>query len=257
MDNYKDIKALNYSGAKQILKSPAHFQASLLEERKDSAALKFGRLVHLALLLPREFVRVVKIKPDLDGRTTEGKAAKKAFEESLVEGDEIVDQEMYDVINDITESAEIAVASLGIDSSTWITETPYSMEYNGVAIKGRPDLITTINGEQVVIDLKTCMDASPAEFARTVHNFKYHMQAAWYLKLTGAKKFIFVAVEKEYPYAFRVYQLDEASISEGQKLMDEAVLIYNNSTKFNSWPSYTKDLTELSLPRYAFTSTNQ
>ena len=39
--------------------------------------------------------------------------------------------------------------------------------------------------------------ANPDKFTRSIVNFHYHLQAAHYLQATGAKRFIFIAVEKE------------------------------------------------------------
>ena len=126
-----------------------------------------------------------------------------------------------------------------------------------ITLKGRPDLIAKdANGDLVVVDLKTTQDASPAAFAKDVANFKYHLQAAFYMRLTGAKKFVIVAQEKELPCANRVYTLDEAALAEGNRLMDEAIALYTQCVAFDSWPTYTKDITTLSLPKWAI-STNQ
>jgi hypothetical protein len=75
--------------------------------------------------------------------------------------------------------------------------------------------------------------------------------------LTDAKRFILIAVEKEAPYAYKIYELDEAAIAEGKRLMEAAMATYVQCLTFNAWPSYNSELTTLSLPRYAFTSTQQ
>lgn len=255
MEDYASIIGLNYSGAKQILKSPAHYQAWLKAEQKDTPALKFGRLVHTATFLPKEFNSTVAIAPEVDRRTKAGKEAYEAFTASLPANAEVVDNDTYGEVCAVTESAEKAIASLGCDITKWEAEKPVYKEWGGAIIKGRPDLITEIGGEKVVIDLKTTQDAAEQSFARDVFNFKYFLQAAFYLELTGAKRFILVAVEKEAPYAAKVYELDEASVAEGRKLMESAMATYVQCLKFNVWPSYDSGLTTLSLPRYAFTST--
>jgi len=254
MDNYKDIIGLNYSGAKVLLKSPAHYQAWLTAEHKDSPAMKFGRLVHTATLQPKEFNAKVAISPDVDRRTKVGKEAYEVFVSALTADTEVVDKDTYDIVCAVTESAEKALASLGCDTTKWSTEEPVSKQWNGAFIKGRPDLVTAINGEKVVIDLKTTQDASADSFSRDVFNFKYFLQAAFYMELTGASRFLLIAVEKEAPYATKVYELDEAAIAEGKRLMESAMSTYVQCLKFNTWPSYGSELTTLSLPRYAFTS---
>jgi hypothetical protein len=66
----------------------------------------------------------------------------------------------------------------------------------GQRCKCRPDWYqgTTI------VDLKTCQDASANSFARACATFAYHTQAAHYLNGTFADRFVFVAVEKTYPF---------------------------------------------------------
>ena len=73
----------------------------------------------------------------------------------------------------------------------------------GLRCKCRPDWL---NGA-TVIDLKTTTDASPAGFAKSCATFRYHVQASHYLAGLPAERFIFIAVEKVYPYAVGVYQL--------------------------------------------------
>ena len=54
-------------------------------------------------------------------------------------------------------------------------------------------------------------------------NFKYHLQAAHYLQGTGAKRFIFVAVEKVFPYSVGVYELSPHFIERGYELQEKAL----------------------------------
>ena len=87
-EEYQQIGALNYSGAKQILKSAAHYKAWLTAEQEDTAALKMGRLVHLASLEPEVFDRTVRLMPECDRRTKEGKAIFEAFAATMKAGEE-------------------------------------------------------------------------------------------------------------------------------------------------------------------------
>lgn len=282
MSDYTDIPALNYSGAKQILRSPAHYQAWLTQPKEDTKELRFGRLVHLAAFQPKEFEAKVTILPDtapdkptakmLEAYAAGSKKQKpetveriewwEKFNASVPEGNELVSQEEFDHISDVTSSAEDALRSLPITTEIWKTEETYTEDYdlgNGqsVKVKGRPDLVCMVGGELAVIDLKTTKDATPWSFSSDINSFKYHLQAAFYLRLTGAKRFILLAVEKEPPFAWRVYQVDQPSIEVGQALMHDACSIYHSCLTFSAWPSYTQDLTEISIPKYALPTTTQ
>lgn len=256
LDHYNNIVALNYSGCKALLRSPGHYKAWLTEDKKDSPALQMGRLVHLAALQPELLAERVAVAPTVDRRTKDGKAAFEAFQAGLKEGQECVSQDIYDDVIRISIAAHERLIALGL--TDWQTEMGCVLGMgNNITIKGRPDLIAKdAEGNLVVVDLKTTQDASPAAFAKDVANFKYHLQAAFYMRLTGAKSFVIVAQEKELPCANRVYTLDEAALAEGNRLMDEAIALYTQCVAFDSWPTYTKDITTLSLPKWAI-STNQ
>jgi exodeoxyribonuclease VIII len=77
------------------------------------------------------------------------------------------------------------------EESFWADDTP-----TGLRVKARPDWY--FGG--TIVDLKTCQDASPSGFARACATFSYHVQAAHYLNVTFAERFIFIAVEKTYPF---------------------------------------------------------
>ena len=63
-DAYDAIDATRWSMLKLMAKSPAHYHQALLESRKDTTALKFGRAVHLACLEPERFIRETSPTPD-------------------------------------------------------------------------------------------------------------------------------------------------------------------------------------------------
>lgn len=256
LDHYNNIVALNYSGAKMLMRSPLHYKAWLTEDKKDSPAFQMGRLVHLAALQPELLAERVAVAPLVDRRTKLGKETFEAFQSTLKEGQECVSQDIYEDVIRIAKAAHDAF--VGLNLTEWQTEVGCLLDLgNNIMLKGRPDLIAKeANGDLVIVDLKTTQDASPAAFAKDVANFKYHLQAAFYMRLTGAKKFIILAQEKDLPCANRVYTLDEAALAEGNRLMEEAIALYTQCVAFDSWPTYSKDITTLSLPKWAI-STNQ
>lgn len=269
--DYDSIIGLNYSGAKQILRSPSHYQAWLNQPDDDSKAKRLGRLVHLAFLEPAKFESLVVLMPeDAPDKPTQamldayaaGSTKQKPetiarikwweeFNAKVTPGSEVISRDEYSLISDITTSAEGALASAKPDTSMWQVESPLHKDIGGCIIKGRPDLVTTINGELAVVDLKTTEDAAPGPFSRDINAYKYHMQGAWYLELTRAKAFYIVAVEKQPPYAGIVYCLSEEAIAAGKALMSEAVDTYKLCLTLNRWPSYPSGIHSISIPKYA------
>lgn len=245
---YDQIKALNYSGAKQILRSPLHYQAFLNEEKKDTPALRMGRLVHLASLQYDVFQAEVHVGPDVDKRSKEWKE----FKAGIADGVDIITADENAQITAIAKSARGAIQNLKLTDCEM--EQSVESHYHGINIKGRPDLVgKNPEGETVVVDVKTTTDASIEQFAKDVASYKYHLQAAFYLEMTSAKKFYIVAVEKEPPYACCTYLLSDDSIQEGKRLMDKAVNIYKMCETFGNWPGYTDEVRPLTIPKWAFT----
>jgi hypothetical protein len=117
----------------------------------------------------------------------------------------------------------------------------------GMRCKCRPDWFdgTTI------VDLKTCQDASPTGFAKAIANFSYQIQAAHYLAGTLATRFIFVAVEKQAPYAIGVYELDTEALVHGSIARHNALQILQDCKAVNDYPGYTDGIQTLQLPGWA------
>ena len=251
---YNEVKALNYSGAKQILISPLAYQAWLKEERKETDALKLGRLVHLAALEPHVFDKQVRLAPTWDARTTEGKAIKKAFLATLKEGEEYLDQEEMDEVMSIAEGAQAGIESVAslIPDAVRLKEHIVTGKHEGAFIKGRPDLILHHADGGAIVDIKTTMDAGAESFAKDVAKYKYHLQAAFYLHMTGAKRFFFVAVEKKAPFDWAVYELDAEALESGKRMMTSACLTYRECSLYNNWPGYSKAVQTITLPKWAF-----
>jgi len=250
---YTELKALNYSGAKQILISPSHYQAWLKEERVETPALKLGRLVHLASLEPEVFDRQVRLAPECDRRTKEGKAIWEAFCTTLKDGEETLKKDEMEEVLAIAEAAQAGIESIasGYPEAARLREQVVTGKHQGANIKGRPDLILHHADGGAIIDIKTTMDASADSFAKDVAKYKYHLQAAFYLAMTGAKRFFFVAVEKKAPYEWAVYELDEAALTAGKQLMESACLTYRECNLYGNWPGYQKTPQTISLPKWA------
>jgi hypothetical protein len=133
-------------------------------------------------------------------------------------------------------------------------------EYDGIWKRGRldwiPGLANHSRGRPVLSDYKTARSADPGSIARSVANFGYHQQAAWYLEgvrvLIGADcAFVFVFQEKEAPYLVTVCELDYAALETGAALNARAAEVYRDCTEAAIWPGYSDDIELISLPPWA------
>jgi exodeoxyribonuclease VIII len=252
-EEYHSLPAANKSGMDKINKSPAHYIHEKLNPTPPTPAMVFGSSFHDALLLPAEFPNRYVAAPKFDKRTNAGKAAAAEFEAANV-GKTLVDPEemesikgMADAIKAHPEASKFLAAGTSELSCFW------NDAETGVLCKARPDLLLD-NG--TIVDIKTTNDASFSEFQKSIANFRYHVQAAWYLdgvkKFQPADSFVFVAVEKKPPYAVAVYMIDEASIEKGREEYRKNLKIYAECLKTGVWPAYSEELQIISIPFWSF-----
>ena len=80
---------------------------------------------------------------------------------------------------------------------------------------------------------------SPDRFTKTIVNFNYHLAAAHYLQGTGAKRFIFIAVEKVFPYSVGIYQLSQSLLTKAMNSKSRHFKKYLKQLQQIQWRGYT------------------
>lgn len=246
-NDYFSIEALSASGAKELLRSPAHYRYWKDNPKEPTAAMVFGTLVHAMVLEPnRSIYDVVSIK-QLNWTTKEGKAER---EELLRIGKPVVSQQdadrayrVRDAVWAHEEAASLLTGAACEKSYTW---TGYTARVN---CKAGVDAI----GSRGIVDVKTTIDASPDGFARRIRSLNYHLQAAHYIdglsNVDGVMhSFTFIAVETSPPYAVACYQLDRNALSAGYAAMERIAKVYADCLATGEWPAYPSRSTVLSLP---------
>jgi hypothetical protein len=111
----------------------------------------------------------------------------------------------------------------------------------------------------LLVDLKTTQDASPAAFSKACANFRYHIQAALYLDVVNAhfgaqvyKNFLFIAVEKSPPHQLAIYFADQEMIDIGRREYRADLATYQTCMEYESWPGYgAGEIQPISLPVWA------
>ncbi|WP_295406496.1 PD-(D/E)XK nuclease-like domain-containing protein [uncultured Thiocystis sp.] len=256
-DDYRAIDAASSHALATILdKSPRHLKES---ERKPSAAMSLGTLVHSLILTPD--LDDYAVAPDGDRRT---KAGKQAFEEFQVasEGRLLVTQDQFDTAARMRDavlghSIGRVLFAKGKAEQTLLAIDPES----GLLCKGRLDWLPT--DLDLLVDLKTCQSAAPAEIARDAGKYRYHQQAAFYSHLwtlvAGERlPFMFACVESAPPFDVAVYELDADALEAGERRFRAALTIWAECLESGVWPGYLWDrdtgahrIETLSIPRWA------
>lgn len=243
---YHKVDALSKSLMTKALKSPAHYRAAVDGKSDEpTKAMQIGTVAHTAILEPHKLAEIVAIKPDgMSFVTKEGKAWK-----AENDGKIILDAQEAADIDGMAQSVrrhpsfEPSHLDNKIEASVFGED-----EETGLPLKARPDLWA--EGIGLILDVKTTDDASEEAFLRTIQKFAYHVQAAHYIEMTGASDFVFIAVERNAPYAVAAYRLSAEWLELGFETRRRAIRIVHECTAMNSWPAYPTATTTLALPAW-------
>ena len=253
----RELGVASKSGLDQIRRSPAHYRAWVDGyESEITPAMEFGSLTHLYVLQPAVAFDKVAVRPVFgDLRKTANKEAKAVWDVENA-GRLHVGIEDWDKIRRIGDAVHKHPIAGRLVSQCQAEVSAYWVDETGLQCKARLD--AWCPSLRIIADLKTCADASEDAFARSVHNFRYHVQDAFYSAgveaITGhqVKAFVFIAVEKEPPYAVCTYRLDDISRELGREEFRQDIRTLRECVEKGEWPSYGDSTKTISLPSWAF-----
>lgn len=240
---YRQREGLSASDLKRMVKSMAHWKyAKDNPEDADSPALLFGRALHKLVLEPSDFDNEFVVSPKFDRRTKEGKAQYEKFLEDS-KGKDIIDEETMQTLCDMRDSLYATPFVKKLINGEHEKSFFWEDSTCGIPCKCRPDSFGKINGNHIIVDLKTCSDAETSAFMRDSQKFGYDIQAAHYCE--GLKQiygedfsFVFIAVEKKPPYAVNILQADEYFLANGLEVRNALLETYKKCVELNEFPGY-------------------
>jgi PDDEXK-like domain of unknown function (DUF3799) len=254
---YHRLLGLSASGAKLLVppSCPAKFKEQRDNPPPSNAVFDLGKAVHGLVLGEGAPLQII------DAKDWRSKAASEARNEAyaagvipILVGDFAQIKAMADAVLAHPMASGIIGEGLGEAEVSLLTDDPTT----GVRLKARPDWSATIGGRLWLVDLKTTVTAEPKAFARRAADYRYHLQAAWYvqvaalLELDPQAAFVFIAVEKEPPYLVSVTEWDGEAMQEGALLMRQAIDTYARCMESDFWGGYFEGITPMYLPRWAF-----
>ena len=254
---YRQHPAISRSELWKLSESPEKFKWYKDHPEKPTPALLFGQVVHKLLLEPDGFESEFAVLPEIDRRTKAGREEYDAFLDAN-DGKGIVTLEMFQMAWEMAEKAKQEPFVVKLLKGEH--EKPYfwTDEVTQEDCKCRVDCITYIGSKPYVIDYKTCADASNDAFMRDAIKYGYHVQAAMYSdgveRNIGTKPtFVFIAQEKNPPYAVNIFQVDEAFVQYGTDVYRELMGVYHECKTTGVWWGYLGKLNivnELQLPAW-------
>jgi exodeoxyribonuclease VIII len=248
-DYHNDNERIGKSGLDLIHDAPIKYYLQRLWEKRvpfDTKAMKLGRYYHTVLFEPhrldldfyifKEKNKLAQIGGSKPRSTNDYKAwlaqeIENAGHKTMVP-DEIAENQ-----------PEIYKALMRNPLAKALVEANGHCEYpikwtseNGALMKSKLDklildfvtdmeALKDINDCHVVVDYKTCEEASPIKFRKSIHGYRYDVQGAMYTdavaQLMGDGKrvvFVMIAQEKKFPY---LTELHIVSDEDNEKAREE------------------------------------
>lgn len=233
-------------------------------EVKSSRSMDIGDVAHVALLQPEKLAtHYVTFPSEILAKngavsTTEAKAFKAEHES---QGKIVLKESEFAIVEAMVTAITTSKVGKWFEASAKIEHALYwTDEVTELRCKCRPDFLVVNQNVAVVLDIKTTGDASPLEFQKRVESMCYWLQDSHYSSgvqsvFDVSPRFLFVAVESEWPHACAVYELSEsdkriANDTRAQTLIDVATCFETNDWR-DEW---TQDITTLNLRKYVYSN---
>lgn len=264
---YDAIDALNISRLKEMKRSPLHYQ-HMLSAPKESDALTVGEATHVAVLEPERYARQFAV---WDRTTAGGKMAPRAgqYWESFVQsnlGRTHLTPEQNRLANAIAAAVRFnehanPYLESGDPEVTIEWRLPLEIFPEGRAAKGRVDWFTVMDGQPVLVGLKTARDCRHFQFSKQAANLGYHLQWAYYFDGFKAVKgrearLVEIVVESEPPHAVAVYRIPADIIEQGREEYWECAKALRDCEESGVWPGPASGEEDLTLPSWAYKQDN-
>jgi hypothetical protein len=252
-----------------MLKSPYSFFDYITRDRKKLATeqMKIGSAVHTLLLekhlFPKLYVaepRFVTKKKNGEGEshlTTEAKAMKAAWKESLDPAAVVLTEENFQTAYSMVESVyEHPHAKATLEIGKPELSGYYRDPETGIKCRIRPDLYVPEYG--ILLDVKTTeMDCSAEAFSRNIWSWRYDFQMGMYCEgikaITGhePKLVLFLVIESKPPYEVCLYECDQELLDKGKKDYRIAINRLKSCLITGKWDRIQNQTGVISLPPWA------
>jgi hypothetical protein len=245
---YHAHPAISSSDVKAVhTKSLAHWKGKV---RKETSAFALGSAVHALVLEPEK--NLVLRGPE-DRRGNKWKEAQLAAD---LDGQILLPEAEFDLAARIADAAKAhPVVEQYLGDPTFVAEASFFGidPVTGTEIKCRPDGYLPDYG--IVFDLKTTTDASPDGFPRELRKYAYDVQAAFYLRALRAAgykadTFMFIAVEKEAPFAVGVHALTDRYLDHADMIVTQTLQKISNAIAVSDFQTGWDLINHIDLPRW-------
>ena len=263
---HADRKMVSKSWLDRVAKHPLNLRQYLDGAFDKTLALTIGSAVDCLIFEPEKFDSLF-VKSPLDKKNTKvGKAAwEEAYSDAAKSGRTIIECHLTDHWTTVFEMSDAIKANGlmneflqdGVGQAVFVTRD----EATGLLVKCKTDHFH--KGSSTIIDLKTAENASPFEFGRSIANYRYNVQDAFYsdivskvLKLEEVR-FLFAVMEKPKkdvkpdPRMMAFYELTQEEKSAGRNTYQSDLAAIGFAIDTNNWAGYPEQVISIERPGWA------
>lgn len=246
----KYFEATNYVSSTELKyiykKSAQHYHHKYILKAEPptppSPEMQLGSLFHSMALTPDLTNKEYFIKPDVDGRTKDGKAQMQdAIQEA--QGRTLVSQNVWltatNMVDSLMNHKKASTLIVGCQTEvSFFWKCPFSQ----IGFKSRIDALA----DDYFIELKSTKDASQFAFDRQAKNLGYDISLSHYTKGLDAiekKDFRpeFIAVESDPPHTVQLFKVTDEYLTLAHNKWLEAVDRLSRGFDSDVWPGYSTE----------------
>lgn len=233
-----------------------HLNPDRPNQEKNTPAINLGKAFHTLVLEPHLFDECFAVMPprvllkDVGRETYE--AFKRKSEEIIVSNKVILSDDDFLLLSNMRLRFETNTQAMQLIENARIENSFFWQDkISEILVKARPDILH----ENMIIDLKTCSDASIRSYQMEMVKYGYHVQGAMIRDGVEAiegrriNNVINICIENKYPHNMAIYIIDELAIDEGEIKYKDILLDLKNSIKDNHYPDY--GIQTIGLPKWA------
>jgi hypothetical protein len=226
---------------------------------KDEAptpAQHFGKALHCAVFEPHRFDTDFAIAPRFGNCSHKGPKEERDRWRKAHEGQTWIDADDGDQIAGMVRvlwSHRIVARLLAAGGQSELT-VRWDDPDTGVTCKLRLDRY--IEDLAAVIDLKSTDDATERRFRRSIAEFGYDRQDAFYRDGMAAvgkdvDTFVFIAIEKEPPHLVGLYSVDPEGQRDAREKNRTLLRQFRLCLEADRWPGLSENIVSVAVPRWA------
>lgn len=253
-DQYLQLPGDSSSSLKKLMRSPWAYKWAKDHPEDDGASKSkdMGTAAHTAILEPH------RLKTDFmlwEGGERRGKAwtdFKDAYaDRQILTLSEFADlKAMHSAVRSYEPAARYLREGVAEVTIQWVDPVTKRK------MRGRIDWLTYVDGQWVLVDLKSTRSSNPRKFGSDAYKMGYHIQFSMYVDgfhalLGETPRFVVIAFENKSPFEPAVFDVPGEVLERGHSHYQGLLDTLQRCEATNTWPPALQDEIPLQLPAWA------